>query len=77
LNITHLPPSLSPPTKLLFFPSPLHASSALVNTGGVSTSLASESCFWLEAVDEELGMVAQREPPIIPFSVAMIMSVGM
>ena len=82
LNMTHLPPSLSPPAQLPFLPSPTHASSALVNTGAVSssasaaTSLASESCFWLEAVDEELGIVAQREPLIIPFSVAVMMSVG-
>lgn len=82
LNMTHLPPSLSPPAQLPFLPSPTHASSALVNTGVVSssasaaTSLASESCFWLEAVDEELGIVAQRAPLIIPFSVAVMMSVG-
>lgn len=82
LNMTHLPPSLSPPAQLPFLPSLTHASSALVNTGGVSssasaaTSLASESCFWLEVVDEELGIVAQREPLIIPFSVAVMMSVG-
>lgn len=82
LNMTHLPPSLSPPAQLPFLPSLTHASSALVNTGGVSssasaaTSLASESCFWLEAVDEELGIVAQRAPLIIPFSVAVMMSVG-
>jgi hypothetical protein len=42
-----------------------------------ATSLASESCFWLEAVDEELGVVTQSEPLIIPFSVAVMMSVGM
>ena len=82
LNMTHLPASLSPPAQSLFLPSPPPASSALVNTGVVAssvsaaTSLASESCFWLEVVDEELGIVAQREPLIIPFSVAVMMSVG-